>query len=451
MIRSDLSNNRPISTLPFLAKIMERAVVWQLQPHLESNNIFDEYQSGFRPGRGTETTMIKVKDDCLWAMDNDEASALILLDLSAAFDTVDHARLLERLVSVAGLEDMALTWMASFLQNRTQRVRLGTYYSSNSSLSCGVPQGSALSPILFNIYIRPLLYIIQRHNLRFHVYADDTQIYFKLPKNEKVQVDLASCLEEIQSWMGANYLKLNGSKTECIIISNQSKTSLTDFPSWPASFMPSPTLATQVRDLGIIVDSKLSLKAQVNQVVSACYYQLKLLRSTFHFIDEVDKVHVINAFIGSRLDYCNALYMGCPKTLLHKLQLIQNAAARLLTGVGRRDHITPSLKALHWLPVAERVLFKVGCIVHKAIHKIGPGYLQETFTCYVPNRSLRSADQANLIVPKFRRTRCGGRTLDAQGSTFWNSLPLYIRREKDLLKFRTFLKTFLFFQVYGPN
>ena len=165
VLRSDLSNNQPISTLPFLAKIMERAVVWQLQPHLESNNIFDEYQSGFRPGRGTETTLIKVKDDCLWAMDSDEASALILLDLSAAFDNVDHARLLERLVSVAGFEDMALTWMASFLQNRTQRVRQGTYYSSNSSLSCGVPQGSALSPILFNIYMRPLLYIIRRHNL----------------------------------------------------------------------------------------------------------------------------------------------------------------------------------------------------------------------------------------------------------------------------------------------
>lgn len=192
---------------------------------------------------------------------------------------------------------------------------------------------------------------------------------------------LVSCLEEIQSWMEANYLKLNGTKTECIIFSNQVYSNL--FPSWPESFKPFPILATQVKDLGIFFDSRWTLCPQVNEVVSACHFYL---RSTFCYIADSDKITMVNA-----------LYLGLPACTIYKLQLIQNAAARLLTGVGRRDHITPSLRTLHWLP---------GCLDHRALHGHGPEYLKEKFVKYVPTRSWRSSNLAILKTLKFKKKTC---------------------------------------------
>jgi len=137
----------------------------------------------------------------------------VLLDLTAAFDTVDHEILISRLERWVGIKGIALKWFRSYLEGRTFCVSCGDYVSSSAPLSCGVPQGSILGPLLFSLYLLPLGSLLRKHGMSFHCYADDSQIYVPLQKNETVG-PLLKCLDDIKAWMALNFLSFNESKTE---------------------------------------------------------------------------------------------------------------------------------------------------------------------------------------------------------------------------------------------
>uniref|UniRef100_A0A669CNN6 Reverse transcriptase domain-containing protein n=1 Tax=Oreochromis niloticus TaxID=8128 RepID=A0A669CNN6_ORENI len=213
-----LANYRPISNLPFISKILERVVVKQLTDHLQRSGLFEEFQSGFRAHHSTETALVKVTNDLLMASDSGLISVLVLLDLSAAFDTVDHNILLERLEHAVGITGTALQWFVSYLSNRLQFVHVNGESSSHTKVNYGVPQGSVLEPVLFTLYMLPLGSIIRRHSIHFHCYADDTQLYLSMkPGNTHQLVKLQECLKDIKTWMAANFLLLNSDKTEVIV------------------------------------------------------------------------------------------------------------------------------------------------------------------------------------------------------------------------------------------
>uniref|UniRef100_A0A670IGT7 Reverse transcriptase domain-containing protein n=1 Tax=Podarcis muralis TaxID=64176 RepID=A0A670IGT7_PODMU len=197
---ANLANYRPVSNLPFLGKVIERVVARQLQARLEDADHLDPFQSGFRPHHGTETALVALVDDLRRARDKGESCFLVLLDLSAAFDTIDHNILLDRLEGL-GAGGTVIRWFRSFLLGRVQKVVVGDECSDPWALTCGVPQGSVLSPMLFNIYMKPLGEIIRGFGLGVHQYADDTQLYlsFKSEPVKAVKV-LCECLEAVGGW-----------------------------------------------------------------------------------------------------------------------------------------------------------------------------------------------------------------------------------------------------------
>ncbi len=435
-----LSNYRPISNLPFIGKIIEKVVFNQLNNYLNSNGYLDNFQSGFRVHHSTETALIKIINDIRFNSDSGKISVLVLLDLSAAFDTVDHNILLERLENWVGLSGMALKWFRSYLEGRGYYVSLGEHTSKWTSMTCGVPQGSILAPLLFSLYMLPLSQIMRKNQIAYHSYADDTQIYLALSPNDYSPIDsLCQYIDEINSWMCQNFLQLNKEKTEVIAFGNKDEVLKVN------AYLDSrgQTTKNQVRNLGVILETDLSFSSHVKAVTKSAYYHLKNIARIRCFVSSQDLEKLVHAFITSRVDYCNGLLTGLPKKTIRQLQLIQNAAARILTRTRKSEHITPVLRSLHWLPVTFRIDFKVLLLFYKSLNGIGPKYMADMLTEYKPNRPLRSLGSSQLEIPRVH-TKQGESAFSYYAARSWNQLPEEIKCAKTLATFKSGLKTHLF-------
>ena len=199
-------NYRPVSNLSFISKHVERVVCVQLIEHLKTNNLYEIFQSAYRQLHSTETALLCVQNDLLQAVDNEGGAIIVLLDLSAAFDTIDHQKLLNLLNQSFGLRGVALKWFESYLKDRTQTVQIGSCTSTPITLRYGVPEDSVLGPILFTMYTTPLGNIIRKHGLNFHLYADDTQLFISFQPGVSVSKETAiscleACIKDIKIWM----------------------------------------------------------------------------------------------------------------------------------------------------------------------------------------------------------------------------------------------------------
>ena len=219
-----LKNYRPVSKLPYISKIVnvEKAASLQISSHLENNDLSDIYQSAYKKQHSIETALVRVQNDLLMALDSGCSVILLMLDLSAAFDTIDHS-MLHRLSFRFGIKEKALKWFESYLSDRRQAVVVNAKTSSWHSLPFGVPQGSVLGPILFTMCISPLGDLVRQHNVSYHMYADDTQLYLSFRSNDHESVEVAKssieqCVVAIKKWMASNFLKLNDDKTELLVV-----------------------------------------------------------------------------------------------------------------------------------------------------------------------------------------------------------------------------------------
>ena len=446
-----LANYRPVSTLPFLSKILERIVADQLTLHLSANNLFDNFQSGFRSCHSTETALTRVVNDLLVTADSGSASLLLILDLSSAFDTVDHCVLLHQLEHYVGIHGLALSWFQSYLSSRTQCVSFNNSLSECSTVTTGVPQGSVLGPLLFCIYMLPLGMIIAEYGIKFHFYADDTQLYIPLQPNDPSHIqNLESCVRRIKTWMSQNFLMLNTAKTDLLVIK----------PNNYKYFSESLCLnidgcsiseSTHIRNLGITFDPTLTFRTHIKETTRSAFFHLRNIAKILPVLSRRSAEVVLHALVSSRVDYCNVLFSGLPICSTRSLQLVQNSAARLLTKTSRYCHITPVLASLHWLPIQARADFKVLLLTYKALNGLAPSYLTELLFPYIPPRPLRSLSSNLLVIPPINKKSAGGRAFSYRAPFLWNGLPLCIKEASSTAIFKSRLKTYLFTQYFGLN
>ena len=450
---NELKNYRPVSNLCFISKILEKLVLSQLSSYLTSNNLHNPLQSAYRPGHSTETALLKVVNDLLLSLDNGNVSLLALLDLSAAFNTIDHSILLHRLEHDFGVSGTALQWFSSYLTNRSQSVVVNGLLSDPSLISSGVPQGSVLGPVLFVIYTTPLSAVIQTHSVLHHSYADDTQLQKSAPP--RYISDLLSamqlCIGDIKSWMTTNMLKLNDEKTELMLVSSSRMSQLHSLPDSMTINNTTIPFSDSVKNLGVTFDCHLTMKNQVQNIIRSCNFELRRIASIRRFLSTEATLTLVSAFILSRLDYCNSLLIGSSDDLLDRLQRVQNSAARLILRLPKSSNITQHLVSLHWLPVKSRITYKVASLCYCCVNNTAPVYLSDLIQKKaLPLYNTRSSSDPSLLSdrPACSKKTLGDRSFSYSASSVWKSIPLSIRSSPSPSSFKSALKTHLFCSAF---
>ena len=313
-----------------------------------------------------------------------------------------NTRMIVRYVGVTG---SALQWFKDYLADRKQSVLINGHRSAESSLALEVPQGSVLGPILFTVYMLPLGKIMRHHELDYHFYADDSQLYLVFqPMEESADTainNMTNGISDVRSWMGASKLMLNDQKSEYMIVTKNGlpdDLKLLDLKIGESFIEPSESL----RNLGSRC-KHMNMSTHVANISKACFMQLRNLWSIKKFIDSNTLATLSRAFVTSKLDYGNALLHGIPKTTMSRLQYVQNCVARLIRGALKFDHVTPLLIDLQWLPMTYRPMSKILLTVFKILQGRAPEYLTELITIYNPGRYLRSNGSLIMNVPVLTR------------------------------------------------
>ena len=451
-----LGNYRPVSNLPILFKSIEKLAANTLHDHLMKYSLYAKFQSAYRANYSTETALLKVHSDIVSAIDVKKSAFLILLDLSSAFDTIDHSILLNRLENRFGVTGVVLRWFESYLSDRTQCVLVDSYESNHVTLTCGVPQGSRLGPVLFTLYTAPLEDILEKHGVNFMLYADDTQLYITCKCPFSVIANLEECIDEIRLWMCDNLLMLNDSKTEVMLFSScYADRGNTIHPTVDCLRVGESIvqITTSVKNLGVLFDKHLTMKEHIKGICQAASFGLYKIGRIRKFLDQASTEKLVHAFITSKMDYCNSLLLGINDNDLKKLQLIQNAAARIVTRHRKFDHITPILAELHWLPIAKRIEFKVLLLTYKILNGLAPSYLETLLKSYVPKRTLRSGEKYLLDMAFARKTNegtvfYGKRNFKVMAPILFNKLPASLKVCPTIECFKSRLKTYLFRECF---
>ena len=346
---------------------------------------------------------------------------------------------------------MTLELFRNYLFNRSFNVKRSKTESAPNVYSTGVPQGSALGPLFFTLYTADLEKIAAFYNLRIHQYADDTQLYghCSFYASMDLQERMSKCIDEIAAWMKINQIKLNSSKIEVIWFSTCR--SICKLPTQPVRVFNDHIIPSDsVKNLGVHFDKDLSMKTHMNKLLQMSFASLRKI-SIKNYLNQEALKTLVSALILSRIVYGNIALMGLPKLQTQKIQSIINTTARLISGAGKFDHITPVLKALHWLKIEERIQYKMILQVHKCPNMESSSYLLSKMSTVssLPERKRLRSSNTKYIARMRANTILGNRRFEVAAPILWNNLPNHLKSITSTETFSKCLKTHLMIKSYN--
>ena len=395
------SNNTSVSLLPSLSKIWDKVVLNQLFDYLLEHELLTKHQSGNRKWHSTETLNIAVTDALLEAIDKKQLSIIIFLDLSKAFDNVQHDTLLNRIKDL-GITTEVLNWFKSYLtmSNRSQYVRSGAATSTCASLEHGARQGLVLSPFLFDIYSDSLPSVSKSCTLESFVDDSKTFLTFSVSSMNCSLEAMEEDLQRIFQWCGNHSLLINPEKIKMLIVG--SRQMMQQIQTAPNINFISKNKQKSYTDNGVFLDSFLSYDKHIQALLSACISKLCQINRVKHLFDQKTLAMIIDTLVMSKINYCSSVWSNTSAGNIDKIQLVQNYTARIISGVKKFDHISPTISAFGWLPVKEHLLYRDTLLMFKCVSGQAPSELCDMFKQrnQVHDRDTRSNE--DLYIPKFR-------------------------------------------------
>ena len=451
----DPNNYRPISLLPIFDKIMEKLMHKQLYSFLNSHDILFENQFGFRKNSSTSFALITIIETIKETIDNKKYGCGIFIDLRKAFDTVNHEILLNKLDHY-GIRGTALNWFKSYLFNRKQYVFHNGVSSQYQFITSGVPQGSVLGPLLFLLYINDLPNISKV--LNFFLFADDTNIYYEADTPAKLEKVINKELKKLRIWLIVNRLSLNIDKTNFVVFHPYNK------PLKQKITLKIHKSAIKEKDcvkyLGVLIDSTLTWKDHIDNVITKISKSLGLLYKIRYFVNIKIMRMLYFSLVYPHLTYGIEVWGSADITYLNRIFILQKRIVRMLTFTDKRlqDYsLIPSEPLFFKLNIHKIYdIFKllISKFIFNCLKKANPDKFNSWFklTSHVHNHNTRSKyiDIDNtlitrtLFIPSVRTTHYGLKSLKVQGPKIWNSLPPLLRNIENVKIFIKQLKEYLF-------
>lgn len=397
---NSLRDLRPISLLPILSKILEKIIYWQIYQYFIKHNLFPKHQSGFRKGYGTTSALLNLTDNLIRASDKKQATVIISLDYSKAFDTIDHDLLCAKL-QYYGFDEISIQFFNSYLKGRYQQVVISERFSKVSPIISGVPQGSILGPLLFIIYTSDIFNHVEFSQLQ--TYADDSQIshHFDISRVNVTTNMINADLKSISAYSYYHNLKLNPDKSSAILfcpknkrddVKNQLNLQLNNTPL---------AFSNLSKNLGLLIDEDLRFSNHVSKLIQQAYMRLKLLFASRHILNVALKKKLCESLILPIFSYCNIVYFPCLDSInKNRIQKIQNTCCRYIYNMKKFDHISSRFKQLMWLNMSNTVNYHLLVFVHKLLHTLTPDYLKEKLISRNDIHNVNIRCQNTLTMPQ---------------------------------------------------
>ena len=434
--KTSCANYRPISLLSNISKIYERVMYNRIERFLNDSNIIYEYQYGFRKKYSTNHALLSIVEKIRTSLDNKQFACGVFVDLQKAFDTVDHKILLSKL-SHYGIKGLANKWLGSYLTNRSQSVNLNGVTSDEQKITCGVPQGSILGPLLFTIYINDMHKAFNK--CLVHHFADDTNLLFTDKDPESIRKTLNSELQELVEWLRANRLSLNVAKTEFIVFKPPRKS----LKKRITLRLDQKTIfeSTKIKYLGLLLDSRLTWKPHIDELAKKLSRAIGLLYKIRNFSSKTILRSLYFGIFHSHLTYGLPVWgYGASEQLMEKIQILQKKALRVITSSAYHAHSRPIMKDTKILSLTDQRYLMTSSLMWDLEHNTLPPTLSTYFVKHqdLHHQRTRLAAADQYRIKKTRTKTHGTKSFQVQGTITLNEI-----KELDIYKDATSKKSFL--------
>ena len=435
------SNYRPISLLPTISKIFEKLICDSLVYHLESNHLLFDYQFGFRKKRNTALAITDFVSRIIDAFENGQCSMGVFLDLSKAFDTVNHDILINKL-NFYGITGHSNKLFQSYLENRKQFVNVNGVDSNLLPLTCGVSQGSILGPILFLIYVNDAQFVTRAIHLL--LYADDMNLLYKHKEIERMVSVINEELESLYDWLLANKLSVNLSKTKFVLFGTKNKllNISKNFPHIPLKLSGQYIeRETHTKFLGVIIDEEISWNRQIEYVTHKISKNIGILYKVRHYLSLDILLNLYYNLIYPYISYCTLIWGSNYKSKLDPIHILQKRALRAITLSERRSASRPIFKKLEVLNIFEIVDYQLAELAFRysvdQLPDIFSSYFTDLTSLYPYETRSKSSKNFHLPRPNLNHGKFG---LKYASAKVWNSVPTGLKDCTSLKLFKRLYK-----------